>query len=111
VLYVADTGNNRIQILEKDGAYLDSIGPKKRKAKGIVRIYRVGPSQLNQPTDVAVTTTRVAVADSGNHQVKVIRIHVRDSYIIDLLFDITGEYHELNGQNVFSLTFRVDIQS
>jgi len=93
VLYVADTGNNRIQILEKDGTYLDSIGPKKRKAKGVVRIYKIGPSQLNQPTDVAVTTTRIAVADSGNHEIKVIYIHMRDSYIIDLLFDIIDEYH------------------
>lgn len=73
VLYVADTGNNRVQVLEKDGAYLDSIGPKSKQTKGTVRFRRTGPiaSQLNQPTDVAVTTTRIVVADSGNHNVKV----------------------------------------
>ncbi|KAL0129783.1 hypothetical protein PUN28_001797 [Cardiocondyla obscurior] len=73
VLYVADTGNNRIQILEKNGSYLDSIGPKGKSARGTVRFRRTSPaaSQLNQPTDVAVTTTCVAIADSGNHKVKI----------------------------------------
>lgn len=73
VLYVADTGNNRIQILERDGTYLDSIGPKGKNTRGTVRFHKTGPtaSQLNQPTDVAVTITRVVIADSGNHKVKV----------------------------------------
>ncbi|KMQ90387.1 ring finger protein nhl-1 [Lasius niger] len=73
VLYVADTGNNRVQVLERNGAYLDSIGPKGKHAKGTVRFRKIGPtaSQLNQPTDVAVTITRIVVADSGNHKVKV----------------------------------------
>lgn len=73
VLYVADTGNNRIQILEKDGTYLDSIGPKNKNTKSTVKFRKTGPiaSQLNQPTDVAVTMTRVVVADSGNHKIKV----------------------------------------
>lgn len=73
VLYVADTGNNRVQILEKNGTYLDSIGPKSKNKTGTVRFRKTGPvaSQLNQPTDVAVTITRVAIADSGNHKVKI----------------------------------------
>jgi len=73
VLYIADTGNNRIQILEKDGTYLDSIGPKSKPTKGTVRFRKTAPSasQLNQPTDVAVTKTRIVIADSGNHKVKV----------------------------------------
>ncbi|EZA62464.1 RING finger protein nhl-1 [Ooceraea biroi] len=72
VLYIADTGNNRVQVLEKDGAYLDSFGPKSKQTKGAaVRFRKTGPSQLSQPTDVAVTTTRVAVADSGNHKIKI----------------------------------------
>lgn len=72
VLYVADTGNDRVQILGTDGAYVSSIGPAgKGRAIDAVRIHRTGPSQLNQPTDVAVTTTRVVVADSGSHKIKV----------------------------------------
>lgn len=73
VIYVADTGNNRIQILEKDGTYLDSIGPKSKNTKVTVRFRKTGPSasQLNQPTDVAVTITRIVIADSGNHKVKI----------------------------------------
>ncbi|XP_029665025.1 RING finger protein nhl-1-like isoform X1 [Formica exsecta] len=73
VLYIADTGNNRVQVLERNGVYLDSIGPKSKHAKGTVKFRRTGPiaSQLNQPTDVAVTITRIFVADSGNHKVKI----------------------------------------
>ncbi|XP_067204863.1 RING finger protein nhl-1-like [Linepithema humile] len=73
VLYVADTGNNRIQILKKDGTYLDSIGSKSTHTSGSIRFCTINQiaSQLNQPTDVAVTITCIAVADSGNHQVKV----------------------------------------
>ncbi|XP_018314682.1 uncharacterized protein [Mycetomoellerius zeteki] len=73
VLYVADTGNNRIQILEKDGTYLDSIGPKNKNTRDTVRFRKTGPSvsTLNQPTDVAVTITHVVIADSGNHKVKI----------------------------------------
>ncbi|KYN44267.1 Tripartite motif-containing protein 2, partial [Trachymyrmex septentrionalis] len=64
VLYVADTGNDRIQILEKDGTYLDSIGPKNKNIRDTVRFRKTGPSKLNQPTDVAVTIMHVVVADS-----------------------------------------------
>ena len=71
VLYVADTGNDRIQILEKDGTYLDSIGPKNKNIRDTVRFRKTGPSKLNQPTDVAVTIMHVVVADSGNHKIKV----------------------------------------
>ncbi|EGI68903.1 Protein lin-41 [Acromyrmex echinatior] len=72
VLYIADTGNNRIQILEKDGTYLDSIGPKNKNTGDTVKFRKTGPSKLNQPTDVAVTIMHVIVADSGNHKIKVL---------------------------------------
>lgn len=82
VLYVADTGNDRIQILEKDGSYLDSIGPIGKRAKNTVKSRRSEslPSHLNQPTDVAVTTTRVVVADSGSHKIKVSTFTVRPTF-------------------------------
>lgn len=72
VLYVADTGNDRIQILDKDGSYLNIIGPIGKRTKNTVKVHRTrpGPSHLNQPTDVAVTTARVVVADSGSHKIK-----------------------------------------
>ncbi|KAG5312850.1 NHL1 protein, partial [Acromyrmex insinuator] len=71
ILYIADTGNNRIQILEKDGTYLDSIGPKNKNTGDTVKFRKTGPSKLNQPTDVAVTIMHVVVADSGNHKIKI----------------------------------------
>ncbi|EFN80610.1 RING finger protein nhl-1 [Harpegnathos saltator] len=73
VFYVADTGNDRIQILKKDGSYLGSIGPIGKRTRNTVRLRNTnpGPSHLNQPTDVAVTATRVVVADSGSHKVKI----------------------------------------
>lgn len=92
VLYVADTGNNRIQILEKDGTYLDSIGPKSKNTRGsVLKFRKTGPaaSQLNQPTDVAVTITRVAIADSGNQEVKVqlsLRLFYLFIFWIELIF-------------------------
>lgn len=84
VLYIADTGNDRIQVLEKDGAYLNSIGPTGKHARGT--FHRIEPisSQLNQPTDVAVTITRIVVADSGSHKVKVMQFLVQDCRV-DLL--------------------------
>ncbi|XP_072761005.1 uncharacterized protein [Anoplolepis gracilipes] len=87
VLYIADTGNNRVQVLEKNGTYLDSIGPKGKHAKGTVRFHRTDPiaSQLNQPTDVAVTITRIVVADSGNHKVKIFN---HDGQILQTIGDV-----------------------
>ncbi|KAL6437147.1 hypothetical protein ACFW04_005017 [Cataglyphis niger] len=87
VLYIADTGNNRVQVLEKNGVYLDSIGPKSKHVKGTVKFHRTGPiaSQLNQPTDVAVTITRIFVADSGNHKVKIFN---HDGQILQTIGDI-----------------------
>lgn len=60
-LYIADTGNDRILIIDFDGTRIGGIGPNEGAE----------PHNFNQPTDVAVSDSAVVVADCGNHKVKV----------------------------------------
>ncbi|KAG7212501.1 hypothetical protein KM043_012812 [Ampulex compressa] len=73
-LYVADTGNDRVQIMRRDGTYIGSIGPTDRYTMNITKsgkVTNIVVNQLNQPTDVVVSLLNVVVADCGNHKVKV----------------------------------------
>lgn len=57
MLYVADRGNNRIQILRRDGSFTGSIST-------------VGSVTLNAPEDVAIDLRgNVYIADTGNGQI------------------------------------------
>ena len=59
-LYVADTGNKRIQVFELDGAFAGMFGGAGN-----------GPGQLNEPTDVAVASDgTIYVADTWNQRVQ-----------------------------------------
>ena len=69
-LYVADTGNDRVQILGWDGSYKGAIGPKE-KLSNSKDGRTVGVHSFNAPTDVAVSNNAIVVADSGNHKIKV----------------------------------------
>jgi len=80
-VYVADTGNHRVQVFDKDGAYVGEIG-----------WYGDGDGEFNSPSGVAVSgwvlkagtnplgPARVAdyfylyVADTGNHRVQRFKI-------------------------------------
>ncbi|XP_043284087.1 tripartite motif-containing protein 2-like [Venturia canescens] len=73
-LYVADTGNDRVQILELNGTFRGLIGASERRANSVTksgRVHDIVVNHLNQPTDVAVTENCVIVADCGNHKVKI----------------------------------------
>ena len=60
VLVVADTGNDRVQLLDLDGNYIDAVG-----ASG------TGPDQFDHPWGVAVDADgRIYVTDHDNHLVK-----------------------------------------
>lgn len=75
LLYVVDTGNDRVQILHPDGKFVDQIGVMTK----LQTVYttknletkEVTVTELNAPTSVAVTSDRVVVLDSGNRRVKV----------------------------------------
>jgi len=60
-VYVADTGNDRIVILDQDGGFLSAFGSEGS-----------GPGRLNSPQGVAVGSDgRVYVADTGNDRIQV----------------------------------------
>lgn len=59
-VYVADTGNARIQIFRQDGAWLGRFGG-----------YGRGPGRFNYPIDVLVRRGRVYVADMKNSRIQV----------------------------------------
>jgi DNA-binding beta-propeller fold protein YncE len=64
IIVVADTGNNRLQVIRlSDGAYMGTIGEKGN-----------GDGQFNRPYGVAFNKegTRIVVADTKNHRVQVL---------------------------------------
>ncbi|CAK1584541.1 unnamed protein product [Parnassius mnemosyne] len=75
LIYVVDTGNDRVQILQPDGKFVDRIGVATRQQSmhtaSVWDTKEILCTELNAPTDVAVTNDRVIVLDSGNRRVKV----------------------------------------
>lgn len=60
-VFVADFGNHRVQVFDRDGDFLTAFGNKGS-----------GPGQMKQPTDVDVgTNDRVVVMDFANDRVQV----------------------------------------
>lgn len=67
-LYVADRGNDRIVVLNSSGTVLRSMG--RRNPQGL-HIPGNDRGEFNKPTGVAVSSTRIAVADRNNGRVQV----------------------------------------
>lgn len=60
-IYVSDTGNERVQVFTRDGAFVDAWGG-----------YGSGPEQLIEPVGIAVGPDgRIYVADSGNARIAI----------------------------------------
>jgi hypothetical protein len=60
-IYVADTGNDRIQVFDSSGAFLFEVGT-----------YGTGNGQFDRPNGIAVDSTgKIYVADSGNNRIQV----------------------------------------
>lgn len=59
-LLVADTGNQRIQVLSLDGDHLFQFGK-----------FGTGEGQFNDPWAITVETNRIYVSDRGNHRIQV----------------------------------------
>ena len=62
MLYVADSGNNRIQVIDSEGNFVSEYG---------VRGWRTG--EFDNPTDVAINFQRTEllyVADTDNHRIQ-----------------------------------------
>lgn len=61
-IYVADGGNHRIQVFDRDGNFLKAWGG----------VEGPGPGELTEPWGVAISDTgRVYVADTWNHRVQI----------------------------------------
>jgi DNA-binding beta-propeller fold protein YncE len=67
-LYVADTGNDRVQKLNPDGAYVEEVGT-----------FGWDEGQFNRPVDVATNRggLEIYVADSRNNRIQVFSPHFR----------------------------------
>lgn len=70
-IYVADTCNYRVQILDGDGVFLREVGVVSSETLGDGQRYT--KSEFNEPTGVAASLdgSKVYVADAGNHRIKV----------------------------------------
>ena len=61
-VYIADTGNHRIQRLDPDGRFVSQMGR-----------FGWGPEDLNGPTDVcARSALRIYIADAGNRRLQIL---------------------------------------
>lgn len=58
-LYVADTGNNRVQVIDMDGVFIAEFGS-----------FGWRDGEFDYPTDLAISLDTLYVADTGNHRVQ-----------------------------------------
>jgi len=61
-LFVSDTGNHRVQVLDSERKVVATIGQ--------TGVAGTGPDQLNHPARLAWRDDRLYVADTGNHRVQ-----------------------------------------
>ncbi|KAI5635130.1 6-bladed beta-propeller domain-containing protein [Phthorimaea operculella] len=75
LVYVVDTGNDRVQVLTPEGKFVDQIGVATKlqasNSSSVWETKEVTCTELNCPTSVAVTKDRVVVLDGGNRRIKV----------------------------------------
>ncbi len=102
-VYVADTGNHRIQIFEYDGStaggtitYLSEFGQ-----------YGAGEGQFNSPEDVFVGPFgMVYVADTGNHRIQVFDADGNYQSEFGTYYDLPGTFHSPSSIAVSGLQLR-----
>jgi hypothetical protein len=102
-VYVADTGNHRIQIFEYDGAaaggavtYLSEFGR-----------YGDGEGEFNSPEDVFVDAFgMVWVADTGNHRIQIFDADGNYQGEFGTYYDVTGTFHSPSSVVVSPLQLR-----
>ncbi|CAK1551462.1 unnamed protein product [Leptosia nina] len=84
-IYVVDTGNDRVQVLEPNGKCVDQFGvalrSQPKNTSSIWVMKETMCTELNAPTAVAVTNDRVIVLDSGNRRVKVYNKHDKNKIV------------------------------
>ncbi|XP_045452242.1 RING finger protein nhl-1-like [Melitaea cinxia] len=75
LIYVADTGNDRVQVIDIEGKFVDQYGvstkPQAIHTSSLWETKEVVCTEFNAPTSVAITNDRVIILDSGNRRVKI----------------------------------------
>ena len=102
-VYVADTGNHRIQIFEYDGdaaggtvTYLDEFGR-----------YGDDDGEFNSPEDVFVDAFGLVwVADTGNHRIQIFDADGEYQGEFGTYYDVTGTFHSPSSIAVSPLQLR-----
>jgi hypothetical protein len=102
-VYVADTGNHRIQIFEYDGddaggtvTYLDEFGR-----------YGDGEGEFNSPEDVFVDPFgMVWVADTGNHRIQIFDADGEYQGEFGTYYDVPGTFNSPSSIAVSALQLR-----
>ncbi|MCK4717483.1 MAG: 6-bladed beta-propeller, partial [Thermoplasmata archaeon] len=62
-IYIVDRGNHRVQIFDRDGEYLNTLG--------ISRESGADDLSFSYPTGIAVADGKIYVADTNNHRVQI----------------------------------------
>ena len=81
VVYIADTGNNRIRIVSRSGI-ISTIAGNGQSAYGSDDGFPATMMSLNRPTGVAIdaTGTFLYIADAGNHLIRLVTIGMSSRY-------------------------------
>jgi hypothetical protein len=99
-VWVADTGNHRIQIFDAEGTYEGEFGT-----------YYDVPWTFNSPSSIAVSAVQlrdpfedsflyVYVADTGNHRIQSFRFPVNEPSEWGFYGDLEGEFHLPEGIDI-----------
>lgn len=83
-IYVADRGNNRVQVLDVDGDFLTQLGGS-----------GAGAGQFNAPEGIAVSPDhRVYVCDRGNQRVQILQFDPMNGTLtfVDMLAGVSLQY-------------------
>ena len=99
LLYVADTGNNRILEMDVEGKVLRCFGSKAGKAGPSVSGCRIEEAMFNRPMGLAIDAAEniLYVADYGNDVLR--RVNLKDGTIIEVTVapvdtDSSGERYD-----------------
>ena len=90
-LFVVDQGNNRIQVFDNRGIFLQSIGE-----------FGDGYKQFDNPVDIALTSNDILlVADAGNNRVQVIHPElIKFQFTFGSGAEGLGQFSQINGIDV-----------
>ena len=102
ILYVADSGNNRVQVVDSEGNFVSEYG---------VRGWRTG--EFDNPTDVAINFQRTEllyVADTDNNRIQYCNLVDRIFYIMaGSRLGSSGEDNDMDAEIEFDLPGGVSV--